>query len=72
MNAQLKELRDPVLEPMFIEIDQQMDRMANMVYFGGVKLSFLVIGTTDAIVTSVNYFIKDMGDESYFLASPLL
>lgn len=72
MNAQLKELRDPVLKPMFIEIDQQMDRMANMVYFGGAKLSFLVIGTTDAIVTSVNYFIKDMGDESYFLASPLL
>lgn len=57
---------------MFIEIDEKIDRMANIVYFVGAKLSFLVIGTTDAIVTSVNYFIKDMGDESYFLASPLL
>lgn len=57
---------------MFLEIDQQMDRMANIVYLVGAKLSFLVIGTTDTIVTSVNYFIKGMGDKSYFLASPLL
>lgn len=68
----IAELRDPVLKPIFNQIDQQMDRMANITYFVGAKLSFLVIGTTDAIVTSVNYFIKDMGDESYFLASPLL
>lgn len=57
---------------MFIEIDQQMDHMANVVYFFGAKLSFLVMGSTDAIITLINYFIKDMGDESYFLAAPFL
>lgn len=66
------ELKDPVSRSMFLEIDQQMDRMANVAYLVGAKISFCVIGTTDTIVTCVNYFIKDMGEESYFLASPLL
>lgn len=68
----LTELSDPNPKTIYLEMDEKMDRMANWTYFILAKLTFPIFVSSNLLLTVVNYFVLDMGDDSYFLPSPIL
>lgn len=53
-------------------MNEKMDKMASWTYFISAKLTFPIFVLSNLLLTMVNYFILDLGDESYFLPSPIL
>lgn len=53
-------------------MDENMDKMAHWTYVVFTRFTFPIFVTSNLLLTAVNYFILDMGDESYFLPSPIL
>lgn len=53
-------------------MNDKMDRMAGLTYFILAKLTFPIFVTSNLLLTAVNYFILDLGEDSYFLPSPIL
>ena len=51
---------------------EKMDKMSTWVYFILAKLTFPIFVTSNLLLTAVNYFILDLGEDSYFLPSPIL
>lgn len=53
-------------------MNENMDKMAYWTYFIFTRLTFPIFVSSNLLLTAVNYFILDMGNESYFLPSPIL
>lgn len=66
------ELNDLNPKAVYFEMEVNMDKMANWTYVGFTKLTFPTFVISNLLLTAVNYFILDMGSESYFLPSPIL
>lgn len=56
----------------FRKIHEQMDRAAHWVQFLLIKVSAPVMMVSDPLVAIVNYFILDLGEESFVLTEPML
>lgn len=72
ISAFISELNDPATRPLFLETNQRMDRIANWVYFIYFRLTLPIMVLSDSLGTLGNYFILNMGSESYFLFAPIL
>lgn len=68
----ISELNDPTTRLLYLETNQRMDRMASWVYFIYFRLTLPIMVLSDSLVTLGNYFILNMGSESYFLFAPIL
>lgn len=53
-------------------MNENMDKMAHWTYFIFTRLTFPIFVLSNLLLTAANYFILDMGNESYFLPSPIL
>lgn len=72
MNIFSLELSEPEPRAIYLEMTEKMDRMANWTYFILAKLTFPIFVTSNLLLTAVNYFVLHMGEDSYFLPSPIL
>lgn len=68
----LIELNDPKPKIEYLEMNENMDKMAHWTYFIFTKLTLPIFILSNLLLTAVNYFVLDMGEESYFLPSPIL
>lgn len=66
------ELNDQNSKAIFYEIIEQMDQMADRVHFVLIKITFPVILIADPLMSAVNFFILDFGQESFVMSAPLL
>lgn len=66
------ELSDPNPKAVYLEMVENMDEMAYWTYFIFTRLTFPIFVLSNLLLTAVNYFVLDMGSESYFLPSPIL
>lgn len=66
------ELNDPNPKMVYLEMNRNMDKMAYWTNFLFTKLTFPIFVSSNLLLTAINYFILDMGNESYFLPSPIL
>lgn len=66
------ELNDENPKAVYLEMDENMDKMAHWTSFAFTRLTFPTFVTSNLLLTAINYFILDMGSESYFLPSPIL
>lgn len=55
--------------PKYIEL---IERMSELVHFALVKLSAPGCSLPALLTTAINYSIYDLGDESYYLAIPVM
>lgn len=61
------ESHDPALMAMYKMIAAKFERLSNLAHLIMVKYSTVGFALPPLIVTVINYFIHDLGDESYFL-----
>lgn len=52
---------------MYIEVNKQIEYMSNVVYLFVAKLTVPGLIIPALLLTLANYFIYDLGDDSYYL-----
>lgn len=57
---------------IFLELQEKLDRIARIIHFALTKMTLTAIVISDPVVSAVNYFILDMGEESFILTEPFL
>lgn len=67
MNISLGSLNDTASKTMYIELNVKMERMTKLTYFLFVQLSVPGVMFPALFITSINYFVLDLGNESLFL-----
>lgn len=65
-------MSDPNIKAIYLEMNEKMDRMASWAYFIPAKLTFPIFVSSNLLLTAINYFILDLGEDSYVLPSPIL
>ena len=65
-------MNDPNPKPIYLEMDERIDRMAYWTWVISAKMTFPVTVSTNLLLTGINYFILDLGEDSYFLPFPIL
>lgn len=65
------ELTDPNAVVAAIELHEKIEGFTKLVDLAFTKITFAGILISAILLTLVNYFIFELGDESYFLASPI-
>lgn len=58
---------DLMVKTIYKEVDAKIERMTEIIKFLLVKVSLFGYSLPAPIITGINYFIYDLGDESYFL-----
>lgn len=66
-----KELNDPETAVTFIELHEKIDRLCNLTIFSLVKVTTTMFNVPTFIGTISNYFMLNLGDESFLLPSPI-
>lgn len=54
-----------VLKAMYVDVIEKIEKMSKLIHFGLMKVSFVCSITVPVIMTSVNYFIFDKGNQSF-------
>lgn len=54
------------------KLNVKIERMSEFFHFILTKLTIIGIMTPSLIITIDNYFIYDLGDESYYISCPML
>lgn len=57
---------------MYSELNTKIEQATRAFYFIGVKVTTLFSSIPFAILTLYNYFVSDLGDESYYLSVPVM
>lgn len=57
---------------MYNELNQNVERICEGIYFFVVEVSFVGIVLSPLATTVVNYFFGDMKEDSYLLPTPLM
>lgn len=65
------ESNDPATAATFIELHEKIERLCGLVAFSLVKISAPLFILPNLIVTISNYFMSNLGDESFLLPSPI-
>lgn len=50
---------------MYDEVIEKIEQMSKLIHFGLIKVSFVCSVTVPVLMTSLNYFIFEKGDESF-------
>lgn len=61
-----------VSQAMYIELNKQIEQMSRLFHFIAMKISVPSTTIPALLLTLFNYFILDLGNESYYLASPMM
>lgn len=56
----------------YSELNEKIEQMTYLLYILVVKASLIMTFPSALLVTAINYFIYDLGAESYFLPVPLM
>lgn len=56
----------------FLKIADNIDRVSALLDFALVKVTSAGAVLPALIIVAVNYFVNDMGDESYYLSFPMM
>lgn len=67
----LSGLSSPLLEKVFLESNQQADKMCGIIHFGLSKLSVHIPVWIQFIVTFYTYFSTDLQSEAFQLSLPM-
>ena len=65
------ELNDPTTKAAALELHEKIERFTKLVHFAFIKITYPGVLIPALGLTGVNYFILDLGAESYYLASPI-
>lgn len=55
-----------------LELHVKIERSTKIIYFAFMNITYPGVLIPALSLTIVNYFVLDLGDESYYLASPIL
>lgn len=58
---------NPISRAMYSKLNEKIERMSNLVYLLIIKLTVPGVIIPGLLITIVNYFVYDLGDDSYFL-----
>lgn len=61
-----------ISECMYFNVSGRVDRISNTLYLILVKLNTPALLVPPLITTIVNYYILELGDESFFLSTPAM
>ena len=62
----------PKLKTLYIESNEKVEKFYESYQFAIVKLTYASLLLPPMLITTVNYFIYDLKDESYFLGIPVM
>lgn len=65
-------IRNSGTSTKYDELAENIETVLKLFHVVLVKLSFIGISSSNLIVTTVNYFIFDLGDESYYLPTAVM
>lgn len=65
-------LNDLTLRAIYVDLNARIERMSEIIRCLLVTITLIGVVLPPPIITGINYFIYDMGDESYFLTLRLL
>lgn len=57
---------------VYIELNEKIEYTCKLVHFVIVKLTFIGIMLPQVLITTINYFLYDLKDQSYFLSVPVM
>ena len=57
---------------IYTESNEKIEQVSRLLYFIAMKFTFPGVMLPDLIVTFYNYFVHDLGDQSYYLACPAM
>lgn len=63
---------NPIAIANYCGLNDQIERWSNDLYFVVVKLTMTGIIVPIVFVSAINYFLYQLGDESYFLPFPIV
>lgn len=63
---------DPVSKFKYSDLNKKIELFSEIYYISVVKLSMSGVVLPAFFLTSINYFIYDMGDDSFFLSYPIV
>lgn len=55
-----------------IKLNGKIERMSQLIHFMLAKLTFVGCVLPDLILTTINYFIYNLNDESFHLSIPMM
>lgn len=64
--------RNPVLLIEYARLNATIERISKYLYILLIKITPIGMMLPNLLITFGNYFVLNLGDESYFLALPLL
>lgn len=65
-------MNDRISKAMYSNVNEKIERVSEIVYFVLVKLNIFAVILPPLITTMVNYYISGLGDESFYLATPVM
>lgn len=66
------EINNAALRAVATEIDENIELISNVIHFVTTKLTIAGLLLPPLVLTAINYFIYDFGDESYVLPYPVM
>lgn len=57
---------------MYIKLNERIERIFKLLHFLFVEMSIVGVVLPAALITIVNYFVYNLGDESWFLPCPAM
>lgn len=64
--------RNPISKSKYVNLINNIERMSKFFHFVLTKLTVASVVAPDVLITLGNYFIYDLGDESYYLSAPMM
>lgn len=65
------ELNDPATAATFIELQEKIERLCKLTIFSFIKVTAPMFSIPTLLATISNYFMLNMGEESFLLPSPI-
>ena len=66
------EFSDPIAKAKYSEMSAKIERISQFYYFFLVKFSIPCTLFPSLVITIINYYVYDLGDEAFFLPSPIV
>lgn len=64
--------QNPISKAKYSDLVNNIERMSRFFHFVLTKLTVAGVVLPDLLITLGNYFIYDLGDESYYLSAPMM
>lgn len=57
---------------MYLEINEKIEQKSNLIQFVLTKLSLFGLLLPSLLTTVINYFVRDLDEETYYWSSPMM